>query len=150
MIARRLSFFALVGTCGFVVDSLVFTAGLMLLHLPLLMARTLAFFAAASVTWVGNRRLTFSDAVCQSKWLQWRKALMGSGLSLVPNLTVFHVVVILTHSSPFGTAAAFIAGIAAGMLSNFYLCQRWVFTSVSDPIKKAQNNLVLGGYKHRS
>jgi putative flippase GtrA len=58
---KRFLKFAMIGTIGFIVDSLAFGCFFRLLKLPIYIARALAFVPAVSTTWLLNRRLTFSD-----------------------------------------------------------------------------------------
>lgn len=125
----RILRFALVGGIGFIADAVVFSSLFYLANLPLLYARGIAFVCAATVTWAGNRLFTFHSSEQKVLW-QWLRFMCGATISALPNLSVFH-----TLSSVLGEAGgipmiALVAGILAGMVSNYFLSATWVFKHV--------------------
>lgn len=127
--------FALVGGVGFIADTLIFISCFKLLLLPLFQARLIAFFGAASVTWLGNRVFTFSSHTQNSDhyWrglvTQWGKFMSSAILSAIPNLIVFKSILLLFGSYGLMPYVALICGVLFGMVSNFILNSRWVFCS---------------------
>ncbi|WP_028111647.1 GtrA family protein [Ferrimonas kyonanensis] len=119
--------FALVGGTGFVVDVSLFSALTLGLEWGPYPARVLAFLAAASTTWAGNRWFTFRQRPPQDASRQWLKSLTAALMSALPNFALFSWT--LTLLSPWSLApwAALVAGIGAGTLSNYLLSSRWVF-----------------------
>lgn len=118
--------FALVGGTGFVVDMMVFTS-LHLAGLAPMEARALAFVAAASTTWAGNRSFTFNDRSQGRAGRQWFRALTAALMSALPNFALFWLTLKLLGEGWPGPQLALVAGIAAGTVSNFLLSSRWVF-----------------------
>ncbi|WED23614.1 GtrA family protein [Vibrio sp. JC009] len=118
--------FALVGGAGFIVDSLVFTGLFYLLEVPLIPARAVAFFCAATTTWWGNRIFTF-NSVSKHIFRQWLSFFSGACLSAIPNFAAFSMVIELFGSTGVIPYLALVSGIVAGMFSNYLLCRVWVF-----------------------
>ena len=125
----RIIKFALVGGVGFVADALVFSLMFYWLHLPIMPARIIAFICAASVTWLGNRTFTFSKSDKGKPLEQWVKFMCGASLSAVPNLMVFQTIVWSFGHAQLVVYSALVMGILAGMLSNYFLSSRWVFSA---------------------
>lgn len=125
----KLSHFALVGCLGFIVDALIFFIGFQLVKLDMMTARVIAFLFAASTTWLGNRLLTFKEAEKSNMGKQWQKFLAAATISALPNLLVFRMTSSLLSTVEVGAYIALVTGVFAGMLSNFYLNDRWVFKS---------------------
>ncbi|WP_028109102.1 GtrA family protein [Ferrimonas futtsuensis] len=122
--------FALVGGTGFVVDMMVFTS-LHLAGLAPMEARGLAFLAAASTTWAGNRCFTFRDRSQGRAGRQWFRALTAALTSALPNFALFWLTLKLVGESWPGPQLALVAGIAAGTVSNYLLSSRWVFAETT-------------------
>lgn len=125
--SKRFLKFGVVGVLGFIVDSGVLYAaiGLGLDHYS---ARGLSFFCAVTVTWLANRRLTFSrmDRPTLAEWLRYVMANM-SGSAL--NLGIYTILVsniIFFEKYP-------IVGVGIGSISglclNYNLSRRIVFKS---------------------
>ncbi|BDY04507.1 GtrA family protein [Ferrimonas sp. YFM] len=126
--------FALVGSMGFGVDMTVFTS-LHLAGLAPMEARGLAFLAAASTTWAGNRCFTFSDRSQGRAGGQWFRALTAALMSALPNFALFWLILRLVGEDWPGPQLALVAGIAAGTVSNYLLSSRWVFAATASPDK---------------
>ena len=126
----RLIRFSLVGITGFLVDAAVLYAAIYLLDIPALASRLIAFSCAATTTWFGNRVYTFRDRPRSGRIMQWRRFLVAAVISAIPNLLVFQVVLSLLGESALHYLLALITGISAGMLSNYCLCNRFVFPEV--------------------
>ncbi|GIC78959.1 GtrA family protein [Moritella sp. F3] len=119
--------FAMVGGMGFVVD--LFAMVLFSTFLPLLSARLLAFFFAVNSNWLLNRSFTFKNQHENTSLMQeWSKFLCASCVGAIPNLLCYWLLV--TGLSLTGNTAiiAIIPGIIFGMLVNYLLADRWVFS----------------------
>lgn len=130
----KLGKFALVGGAGFMADAAVFTLCFALGELPLLFARVVAFFVAATVTWLGNRYFTFKDITIVQRQRrdaslreQWLKFIASACVSSLPNFLVFKVVLLVLGTQGGSPYIALVAGVLAGMVSNYTLSSRWVF-----------------------
>nr|WP_281497792.1 GtrA family protein [Ferrimonas balearica] len=130
---KRFARFALIGALGFAVDSLCFALLWQGLGWPLQLARVVAFVAAASTTWLGNRWLTFADRPSQPCWHQWRRALASALVAAVPNLGVFQLLLMLLGHHGMAPYVALVGGILAGMGVNYFASQTWVFAPADTP-----------------
>jgi len=115
--------FALVGGTALLLDSLLF---LTLNHLlnNLLLSRLIAFWGAASFTWLGNSYLTFDDRSGRNL-KQWFKHLLACHIAGSANIGSF--VVLSAYITPI---AALVCGAVTGMLLNFTIARRWIFNTV--------------------
>lgn len=120
--------FAIIGALGMPVDWCVLQ---LMLHLatPRDGARLIAWFCAATFTWLGNRYFTFSDrrahgwAVAQ----EWLRFLGANSVGGVANVGTFFL---LTHFAPVplnDTNIAFVIGVLVGLVFNFTLSRKLVF-----------------------
>ncbi|MDG2627658.1 GtrA family protein [Vibrio parahaemolyticus] len=111
--------FALVGGVGFMVDTIIFSVLFHWLGLELMLARGIAFLFAATTTWLGNPSLTFS---------QWQKFMASACISALPNFIVFKGVTLSLGTQGVMVYLALILGILVGMVSNYLLSAKWVFS----------------------
>lgn len=132
MLSQKLLKFALVGSAGFIVDTIVFSLAIYVFKTDLLSARVVSFIFAATTTWLGNRWFTFSERNKEAKVKQWSKFFCSALISAIPNFLVFQATVYLLGRSGLAPFIALVFGISAGMLSNFMLSHRWVFNNPSN------------------
>jgi len=121
--------FACVGVIGFLVD----LSAMMLFStfMPLFIARLAAFFFAVNSNWLLNRSFTFkTQQLASNSGLiqEWSRFVCSSCFGAIPNLLCYWILV--TGLSLSGNAAiiAIIPGILFGMLINYVLADRWVFS----------------------
>lgn len=128
---HRMMKFAVVGGVGFVVDAAMFAFCLYALSMPMLWARSVAFICAASTTWLGNRCFTFRSLTSQSgkrrRFEQWLKFIGCALISAIPNFVMFQTVILILGEQGIKPFVALIAGIIAGMMSNYLLSRHFVF-----------------------
>lgn len=117
--------FATIGSLGFVVDSSVFFA-LTQLDMGTMQARLYAFWLAASSTWLGNKYFTFQCRARSKLLRQWSKHMASCHVSGVANLAIFYCLNPFIH-----TAIAFVIGILAAAIANYWLSQKYVFALAS-------------------
>ncbi|MGB0898955.1 MAG: GtrA family protein [Psychrobium sp.] len=122
---KRIRAFGAVGGIGFIADSTMFAVLLMLSEQAML-SRIVAFWMAATVTWYGNRHLTFRDGDKSDKTKQWGKHMLAAHVAGGVNLSVFYFA---TCWLPM--AGAFVLGIAAGLIINYLLASYFVFKPVN-------------------
>ncbi len=120
--------FGVVGTVGFVVDTVVLYAGLAL-GLGLYSGRAVSYLAAASTTWALNRAWTFRAAQRAPMARQWALFLLVNLIGFACNygtyaLLVANIPLVAAHPV-IGVAA----GALAGMVGNFWLSRRFVFNT---------------------
>lgn len=110
--------FGLVGVIGFVVDATVLYFALRSIQMDFYSGRLLSYLAAATTTWLLNRRFTFSDASTRPGQ-QWLRFLMVNGLGGGVNYTVYALLV--SFSPPFSNSPvlAVALGSLSGLLLNF-------------------------------
>lgn len=121
--------FALVGAAGFVVDVGVLYLGLGA-GLDLYTARAVSFVAAATFTWVGNRRFTFErgsdgptvdERGAHTEWFRYVAAMAAGGAVNYGVYAAGVALVPLLRAQPWLAVAA---GTACGMVLNFVLARR--------------------------
>ena len=103
---------------------------LMALGLPFVWARALSFVAAATFTWVFNRRLTFAaGATVPPSWREWAHyllAMAGGGVANYAVSVASYQWWPLVQSHP---VLALALGSVVGMVFNFVSARFWVFRS---------------------
>jgi putative flippase GtrA len=124
-LGREFLSFAVVGAIGFVVDVAV-----LYLAAPLLGwygARVLSFLAAATATWVLNRRYTFSERNAGNSVL---REYLGYMVTMLGGAVVnygAYVLVLHGFSGPWAPAAGVALGSCAGLVVNFLSARYLVF-----------------------
>jgi putative flippase GtrA len=125
--------FAVIGALGMPVDWAVLQT---LIHFGASrdVARPIAWFCAASFTWIGNRYFTFAAARARGAGIfhEWLRFLGANSVGGVANVGTFFL---LTHfaSSPFNnTNIAFVCGVLVGLIFNFTLSKKVVFRSAGE------------------
>lgn len=136
-LARQISWFAIAGTLGFVVDVclLYATAGLFGWY----GGRVFSFLGAATTTWVINRRWTFrsthssiaypaSTEPLFKEYLKYLSSMLGGAAF---NYGTFVLVMHYASSNaiPNAPILGVMAGSIAGLFANFLAARYWVFRS---------------------
>ncbi len=116
--------FLFVGCIGLVFDIVIFSFLTQVWQVEVTLARCCAFLCTATVTWVGNRRITFSRASKSNPLRQWKKFIIGAAFSALPNFVVFESVIWLYAEQVY---VAFLLGVMVGALSNYLINSKWVF-----------------------
>lgn len=123
--------FGLVGLSGMAVDLLLFF--LLLKTIPLEIARALTIWLAMTWNFFGNRLFTFAESREASLPMQYLRfcgsCLLGAGV----NYGISVALAKLPWFSGGRELLAAMAGIAAGFLFNFWLCNTFVFQKKSPP-----------------
>jgi putative flippase GtrA len=122
--------FAVVGTGGFVVDTIVLYTMLML-GLDHYAGRAVSYLCAATFTWFGNRMITFAGARAtgaKDTAAEWLRFLVTNLCGGAVNYSLYALLV--TYSD---TVRAYpILGVAAGALAGLtvnYFASRWLVFS---------------------
>ncbi|ESR25708.1 GtrA family protein [Lutibaculum baratangense] len=115
--------FCLVGGVAFVVDVVVLLA-LRELGWPLVAARTVSIWAAMSVAWFLNRRMTFKSDDPR-RFHEYLRTMTANGIGAVTNLLVFTAALALWPDV--GTIGAFMAGSLVALAVNFLGNRRFAF-----------------------
>ena len=120
--------FAVIGALGMPVDW-----GVMQLFLhwgaPRDCSRLIAWFCAATFTWLGNRYFTFRDQRARGAGMakEWLRFLGANAIGGAANVGSF---LVLTHFAPApwnNTNIAFVIGVLVGLVFNFTLSKKLVF-----------------------
>ena len=125
---RQLFSFGVIGCLGFLVDTLVLYLAIFL-GAGLYLGRALSYLAAVTVTWALNRRFTFAqrgDGTALSEWAKFSVSQL-SGATI--NLGAYAA---LVHTSSYCAQHPVVAvavGSVAGMIINFTVARRYVFSS---------------------
>lgn len=128
----RLLRFGIVGTLGFVVDSLVLVILLATTEFDPYIARLPAFFCAASFTWLVNRSWTFSDARREAPVGQWGRYVTAMTIGAVVNYGTYVVVITAFTMAMTWPVLGVAAGSLAGMVVNYMLARRFIFRAHRD------------------
>ena len=129
--------FAMVGACGYVVDTGVLALDTNVLGLDFAAGRAFSIFVAMCCTWLGNRYLTFADrrahgfAGATQEWLKFVGAnLVGAVVNYAVSLALVHYA-----PAPFDNKyAAQFCGVLAGLVFNFTLSRTMVFKTPTLPL----------------
>lgn len=124
---KRFLTFGIIGAAGFVVDSAVLLFGMHVLGLDKYSARVFSYLVAATVTWIGNRKLTFADRPKAPRRKQWLKFLIVNLGGFAINYGTYAA---LVASVPFVGANPVLgvaAGAITGMFFNYFVSNRYVF-----------------------
>ena len=118
--------FGMVGLAGFAVD----TASVYALRdsVGLYVAGVLAYFSAATCTWLCNRLWTFRHIQMSDPWhVQWRRFLAANLGGFIINRGVYALLVTFVAAAARDPVIATFAGAVAGMTLNFNLSRKMVF-----------------------
>jgi putative flippase GtrA len=124
---RRVLWFLAAGAGGFVVD-----VGVLLLLQPTLglyFARAASFLAAASFTWLVNRKRAFAGLSAGTgvgaEYLRYLLLMLGGGAL---NYTVYALLVSFLPGDPLTLALCVAAGTVAGVAANYLGARRWLYS----------------------
>lgn len=119
--------FAVSGVLGLAVDTAVLY-GLMAVGLGFAAARVLSFLAAATFTWVFNRRLTFDAATRRApSWREWLRYLAAMAVGGVVNYAVSLAAYNTSNTVQTYPVLALMLGSVVGMTFNFVSARYLVF-----------------------
>jgi len=125
--ARQFGSFVIAGVLGFLVDVGVLY-GALALGAGFIAGRLLSFVAAATATWLFNRRYTFSAT--DSPWREWLRYMSVMLVGMAVNFTAYSIALWLVQGDWWWRPAlAVAAGSGAGLLVNFVNAKRFVYTS---------------------
>jgi putative flippase GtrA len=124
---RRFSNFLGVGALGFLVDAGTFALALERFELSPYAARLAAFTAAATFTWLLNRRYTFADRRSGDRTAEFGRYALASAVAGSVNLGAYVAALWLTGPAWPWPYIALATGVAAGLAVNFLLYDRIVF-----------------------
>ena len=118
--------FGVVGTVGFLVDTLTLYLALAL-GAGLYGGRVLSYLTAASANWILNRAWTFRQADRSQPGRQWLLFLLVNLLGFALNYGTYALLVRHWPMAAAYPVIAVAAGSIAGLTGNFVLSRRFVF-----------------------
>ncbi len=126
--------FAVIGACGFVVDTGVLAADTNWLGMDKYSGRVLSIFVAMSFTWMGNRLLTFRHHAARGSLaaigLEWSRFVMANLVGALCNYGVYAGLLYLAPAPLDNKYVALVCGTLVGMVFNFILSKKLVFRSI--------------------
>ncbi len=120
--------FALVGAAGFVVDAAALYAAMRYVGANHFVGRLISYPLAATSTWALNRHYTF-HMHRSARWLrEWGKFLASNAFGGLLNYSMYAALVLLSATVFEHPVLGVAAGATVGLLVNFTLSRRFVFT----------------------
>lgn len=120
--------FSLVGVAGFFVDAGTLYICSILLGLDPYAGRLLSYLAAATTTWQLNRRFTFPHADSSRPHRQWAKFITSNAIGGLVNYGVYAAIIANVPHTPVTLMFAVAIGSLSGLVFNFFVSKRYVFT----------------------
>lgn len=124
--------FLSVGAIGFIVDAVVFFGLVSGLGVHYAWGRVSASFVALVVTWLLNRRLTFTQGKVDVASVEFLRYLGASSIGAGANLAALSL--IAPHDVALAHSPSYVVGAAVGLIVNFFLYDRFVFYGRSKPV----------------
>ncbi len=125
--------FGIVGTIGFLVDLSLLYVLLYLLGTGPYLGRAGSFLGAATVTWFLNRSFTFRDAAPEAHGRQWLRFVAVNAVGAAVNYGTYVLVLAIGTASVALPGIGVAAGSLAGLVFNYSLSRRFVFTAKQAP-----------------
>jgi putative flippase GtrA len=117
--------FAVIGTLGFVWDTLVVYATAPLVGVYI--AGLVSYVVASTMNWLLNRTWTYRHVPHGAMHRQWAKFLLANSVGLVLNRGTYFALIATVPLCHAHLVLPVAAGGLAGMFVNFYLSRRLVF-----------------------
>lgn len=124
---KQLVLFGVAGIFGYLAD--VCITLLLIPYTDEYIARIPAFLGAASVTWVINRKTTFSknESTHASLFSEYTHYLYLMIFGLIANYVTYAIVVTIMADSGYKIPLAIALGSISGMLINFFTVKRFIY-----------------------
>ena len=124
----RLGQFGLIGSIAFLFDTAILYSAMALLGTGLYSSKVISYLGAATFTWYFNRRWTFSDRP-DSNWLrQWGAFLLANAIGGLVNYAAYAAALFALEQCRTYPVLAVAIGSIAGLVFNYTLSARWIFT----------------------
>ncbi len=125
-VLRQFITFGIVGAAGFLVDAGVLQCAL-ILGLGLYAGRIVSYLAAATATWILNRRYTFKGSSGGGAFSEWARFVVSQLSGAAVNLSVYGVLVYFSPLAAKWPVIGVAAGSMAGLLINFIAARAYAF-----------------------
>lgn len=122
--------FAVVGAAGFVVDESVLWLMHRVIGLDPFSARAISIFSAMTLTWWGNRTLTFSAHAAEGAGAvikEWLRFIAANAIGALVNYGAYASLVKFAPAPLNNAYLATAIGVGIGLIFNFTLSKRFVF-----------------------
>ena len=124
---RQVILFCVVGFAGFLVDAGIVQMLVSVFSANPYLSRLLSFLAAATTTWLLNRRFTFKDIRHYGRFGEWSRYVFAMCGGFSVNYSIYSVLVyhyaLIRHFPALGVAI----GSVGGFVINFSASRFWVF-----------------------
>jgi putative flippase GtrA len=120
--------FTLIGAAGFLIDTIVLYLAMAYLGAGHYSGRALSYVVAASSTWALNRRFTFYAQRSKNRLAEWAKFFTANAAGGIANYVVYATLVASSPLVADWPILGVAAGSIAGLIINFNLSRRVVFT----------------------
>jgi putative flippase GtrA len=127
MVGRQLLSFSIIGTIGFLVDTATLYLAIGVLGAGLYSGRVISYLAAATVTWVLNRRYTFWEQRSANRIAEWARFLAANAIGGLVNYATYAFLVTFYPMAAAHPVLGVAAGSVAGLTVNFTLSRYLVF-----------------------
>ena len=124
---RQLMLFGVGGVIGFVVDAGIVQALVVGFDWNPYAARLLSFLAAATATWLFNRRFTFRDERNYSLFGEWSRWMLAMSGGFAVNYTAYSLCIFHSMTMRANPALAVAVGSIAGFLVNYASSKWWIY-----------------------
>ena len=121
-VMRQFLQFSTVGLAGLAVDTVVIYS--LCDEIGLQAAGLVSYLLAATTTWTGNRAWTFAGQRDGSALRQWLLYLAANGVGFILNRGAYLALVTFVPFVAAHPILAILAGVAAGLASNFHMSRR--------------------------
>lgn len=119
--------FAIIGTLGFIVDSLVLLFALHVAGLDPYSGRVVSFLVAITCTWLGNRFFTFHDRRQASLFKEWLAFFLANGVGGGINYATYSLLIAFVPFIKETPVLAVAAGSLVAMFFNYAVSSKLVF-----------------------
>jgi putative flippase GtrA len=123
--------YALVGSAGFIVNETTLFVALNALHLGRYAGAIFSFLVTVTFTWWGNRMLTFRAEAAsgdEAMLVEWAKFVAANGVGFAVNYATYAAIITFAPAPANNPYFALACGTLAGLIFNFTLSKRLVFT----------------------
>jgi putative flippase GtrA len=120
--------FSAIGVAGFLIDALSLYFAMNVLGAGHYSGRAFSYFVAATSTWALNRRFTFHAQRSSNRLAEWAKFFTANAAGGLVNYAVYSALVATSAVVSEWPILGVAAGSLAGLLINFNLSRRAVFT----------------------
>ena len=121
--------FAIVGAAGFIVDAGTLHLAVHNINAGFYTGRVISYLAAATFTWMLNRRYTFAGQQDHNRIREYLKFLGANAAGGLLNYSIYALLIHASQTVRQWPTIGVAAGSIGGLIVNFLLSRRLVFNS---------------------